>query len=140
MIADSRAFGQIRRVWDTAIQTLQDHKRYEQMLGVGPPWCVRSVELNRAEGQLPIQFNVDGSSIPACPVCSTPAPVHDHREQRWRHLDTMQYRTIPIASVHRVNCSVHGVHGIAVALRVVASRCRRASASMRHRSRCATTT
>ena len=113
-MAESGAFGQIGRIPDTAIRTLKDHRLYEQMLGIGPPWCVRSVELNRADGELSIQLNVDASSIPVCPVCGMPAPVHDHRERRWRHLDTMQYRTILVASVPRVNCSVHGVHGIAV--------------------------
>ena len=41
-------------------------------------------------------------------------PRYDSRERRWRHLDTMQYRTILVADVPRVQCDEHGVVQIMV--------------------------
>ena len=42
-------------------------------------------------------------------------PIYDHREEReWRHLDTMQFKTLLIAEVPRVNGSTHGVKSIKV--------------------------
>ncbi len=36
--------------------------------------------------------------------------MHDHApEQKWRHLDAMQFGTILIARIPRCNCKQHGV-------------------------------
>lgn len=113
-MAESGAFGQSCRISDSAITSVQDHALYQQLLGIVAPWRVRHVELKRMEGEVLIQLDTDDSSIPVCPTCAAPAPIHDHRERRWRHLDTMQYRTILIARVPRVNCPLHGIHGISV--------------------------
>jgi len=41
--------------------------------------------------------------------------VYDHREERsWRHLDTMQFETLLIAEVPRVDCEKHGVKSLRV--------------------------
>ena len=113
-MAESGAFGHSRRISDYAITAVQDHALYQQLLGITAPWRVRSVEVNRKEGEILIHLDTDETSIPVCPTCGAPAPVHDHRERRWRHLDTMQFRTMLIARVPRVTCPTHGTHGISV--------------------------
>ncbi len=37
-----------------------------------------------------------------CPTCGEASPGYDTRHRRWRHLDTMQYRTVIEAEVPRV--------------------------------------
>ncbi len=49
-----------------------------------------------------------------CPVCGNNAPVYDHRQRKWRHLDTCEFSTVISASVPRVHCSEHGVKQIRV--------------------------
>lgn len=45
-----------------------------------------------------------------CPLCFRVCGRHDTRERKWRHLDTMQMKTILVAQVPRVDCEEHGVH------------------------------
>ena len=42
------------------------------------------------------------------------APIHDHRDRVWRHLDTCQYRTLVHAQVPRLNCATHGIRQVRV--------------------------
>ena len=49
-----------------------------------------------------------------CPECGEAAPIHDHKERRWRHLDTCQYRTILHARVPRLSCPKHGIKQVKV--------------------------
>ena len=34
-----------------------------------------------------------------CPECEAAAPIHDHQDRSWRHLDTCQFHTIVHARV-----------------------------------------
>jgi hypothetical protein len=49
-----------------------------------------------------------------CPKCEGRGSRYDSRERRWRHLDTMQYRTILVAEVPRIRCGKHGVVQVTV--------------------------
>ncbi|MCI0525104.1 MAG: ISL3 family transposase [Acidobacteria bacterium] len=49
-----------------------------------------------------------------CPVCKKEAPRYDSKTRRWRHLDTMQFKTFLIAEVPRVQCPDDGVRQIEV--------------------------
>src|SRR5438046_2120417 len=49
-----------------------------------------------------------------CPECLAAAPIHDHRERQWRHLDTCQYRTLVHARVPRLSCPTHGIRQVRV--------------------------
>ena len=93
---------------------MKDHALYEQLLGIASPWRVRDVQLKLTDGEVLVHLGLDESAIPVCPTCGEPAPSYDTRERRWRHLDTMQYRTLLIAAVPRVNCRTHGIHAIGV--------------------------
>jgi len=50
-----------------------------------------------------------------CPLCGIDASLYDHCPERtWRHLDTMQFKTIIHSSVPRIDCPTHGVQTIAI--------------------------
>ena len=87
---------------------------WRDLLGLELPWRVRDVDLALDEGEVRIFVEVGGSGKLRCPQCERGCPGYDTRERRWRHLDTMQYRTFVIASVPRVECPEHGVVQIAV--------------------------
>jgi transposase len=75
---------------------------------------VRDVELALAQGEVRIFVEVEPGAKLCCPHCGQAYPGYDSRERRWRHLDTMQYRTIVIGRVPRVDCPEHGVVQVAV--------------------------
>ena len=79
-----------------------------------PPWRVRDVELALEQGEVRIFVEVGSRAELRCPSCGAACPGYDARERRWRHLDTMQYRTIVIGDVPRVECPEHGVVQVAV--------------------------
>lgn len=88
---------------------MQDRELYAKLLGVTSPWTVESVELDMKAKQVVVGVEIVDPSGLTCPVCFKPCGRHDTRERRWRHLDTMQMKTILVAKVPRVNCDEHGV-------------------------------
>jgi len=59
--------------------------------------------------QVVIRLVYTGKNI-SCPECGDTCNINDHApEQKWRHLDTMQFETILFARLPRVNCNEHGV-------------------------------
>lgn len=94
---------------------MRDRRVWRDLLGLEAPWRVRDVELALSEGEVRIFVEVERGAKLRCPRCGMECPGYDARERRWRHLDTMQYRTIVIGSVPRVECPEHGVHQVAVA-------------------------
>jgi transposase len=93
---------------------MRDRAVWRDLLGLRAPWRVRDVELALGEGEVRIFVEVEAGAKLACPTCGKTSPGYDARERRWRHLDTMQYRTIVISDVPRVECSEHGVSQVAV--------------------------
>ena len=83
---------------------------YQQILGLRSPWVVADVKLDTEAGQVDIHVkHADGEKF-CCPECNRQLACYDHvSERRWRHLDTMQYRTILHARPPRVKCPEHGV-------------------------------
>ena len=83
---------------------------YQQILGLRSPWVVADVKLDTEAGQVDIHVkHADGGKF-CCPECNRQLACYDHvSERRWRHLDTMQYRTILHARPPRVKCPEHGV-------------------------------
>ena len=86
---------------------------YEQLLGLGKGWGVETVELDHGEREVRIRVAAKREAL-RCPECDASCPGYDRRERRWRHLDTMQYRTILIAEIPRVDCAEHGRRQIRV--------------------------
>lgn len=89
-------------------------EHYAQLIGVRPPWEVTGIELSHEDQEVRIQVSQRSGSRLRCPECDAVCAGYDTRERRWRHLDTMQYRTLLIAQVPRVDCAEHGVRQVSV--------------------------
>ena len=87
---------------------------YAKLLGLTSPWGVEKVELRLDEGEVHVWVALPPKQLWVCPDCLVRAPIHDHRERVWRHLDTFQYRTVLHARVPRLNCPRHGVRQLRV--------------------------
>lgn len=87
---------------------------YAKLLGLNSPWGVDKVELRLDEGEVHVWVVLPPKQLWVCPDCLERAPIHDHRERVWRHLDTFQYRTLLHARVPRLNCPRHGVRQLRV--------------------------
>lgn len=94
---------------------MQDKELYHQLLGLKSPWKINDIDIDFNEMKVEILIEWPAKTKAPCPVCSQLSPVHDHREERkWRHLDTMQFKTILTTRIPRVKCSDHGVKSIEV--------------------------
>lgn len=93
---------------------MQDRELYAKILGITAPWCVEAVELDMKAKEVIVRVAEMDDKALKCPECSRPCGKHDTRERRWRHLDTMQMKTILVAKVPRVKCDEHGVHQVRV--------------------------
>jgi transposase len=93
---------------------VDDKSLYAAILGMKAPWGVESVELRLAQGEVHIWVALPKDTLWVCPECHAAAPIHDHRERVWRHLDTCQYRTLVHAQVPRLDCPTHGIRQVRV--------------------------
>jgi len=85
------------------------------LLGLVPPWCVGSVDLQMDQKRVVIEVHWPDDHSISCPDCGTECRMKDHRdERRWRHLDTMRFETIITCRVPRSDCPEHGVKTIKV--------------------------
>ena len=85
-------------------------KHYAQLLGIGSPWEVKTVELKLAEKKVEIELGWQWGATAQCPECGRACSMHDCAPERtWRHLDTMQFRTLIRARAPRADCPEHGV-------------------------------
>lgn len=92
---------------------MQDFQLYQQILGIGEPWRVKQVTLNRQAGEVEVQVECT-ETVWGCPTCQQRMHVHDWERRRWRHLDSCQFKTILVADVPRVACAEHGTQTVAV--------------------------
>ena len=94
---------------------MKDTALFAQLLGLEESWKVTSVEPDLENKALSIHIDWPEGAKGPCPECGDMCPVYDHREEReWRHLDTMQFKTLLIAEVPRVNCPSHGIRSLKV--------------------------
>lgn len=94
---------------------LKDTALFAQLLGLADPWRVAEVTPNLDDKTIAIRIEWPQGKKGPCPDCSEPCSIYDHREEReWRHLDTMQFKTLLIAQVPRVDCATHGVKSLKV--------------------------
>ncbi len=94
---------------------MDDRGFYQTVLGLREPWVVESVELRPEREEVRVRVGARAGARLTCPECGRESPGYDlAEERRWRHLDTMQYRTILHARVPRVECEAHGVRQVAV--------------------------
>jgi transposase len=93
---------------------VDDKSLYAAILGVTEPWGVEKVELRLPDGEVHVWVALPKNTLWVCPECQAAAPIHDHREREWRHLDTCQYRTLVHARLPRLNCPTHGIRQVRV--------------------------
>lgn len=93
---------------------MDDKSLYAKLLGLTSPWGVERVELKLAEGEVHVWVSLPPKQLWVCPGCLQAAPIHDHRERMWRHLDTFQYRTLIHARIPRLDCPTHGVQQLRI--------------------------
>lgn len=86
-----------------ATETVAAH--WGQLIGLERPWEVREVELSHEDQEVRIRVVRGARPRLRCPECDRVCGGYDTRERRWRHLDTMQYRTILIAEIPRAAAS-----------------------------------
>ena len=77
-------------------------------------WSVDAVDFSADSKRIEIHARFIGGAV-VCPACGLAGKVYDRvPEQRWRHLDTMQFETIIIARVPRCQCAECGVKTLTV--------------------------
>jgi len=90
-------------------------KHYAQLLGIGSPWEVKTVELKLPEKKVEIELAWQWGAAAKCPECGRECSIHDCAPERtWRHLDTMQFTTLIRARTPRSDCPEHGVKTMSV--------------------------
>ena len=93
---------------------MDDRALYQQILGIHEPWGVERVDLQLVQGEVHVWVALPPKTRWVCPECLELAPIHDHLERAWRHLDTCQYKTVVHARVPRLDCPHHGIHQLQV--------------------------
>jgi transposase len=94
---------------------MQDIELYTKLLGIQPPWKISDIQISLKDRAVTIKVAYDEAVPVACTVCGGQATIYDHQKRRWRHLDTMQFKTIIECDVPRVSCEDHGVKQLPVA-------------------------
>ncbi len=89
---------------------MQEIEFYDRILGLTAPWFVSEVKLDTEACQVDVFVEHPSGTSFCCPECGESCAVYDHTaERQWRHLDTMQFRTILHAKPPRIKCPEHGV-------------------------------
>src|SRR5580700_5312306 len=90
------------------------HELYQAILGLTPPWQVSDVSVDQTKREILIRVEYPSGELLHCPECEAVCPGYDHKPRRWRHLNTMQYKTFIECDVPRSQCSEHEVRLIRV--------------------------
>ena len=106
---------------------MRDTELYQMLLGLTPPWEVSAVNIapasaDRPLGEIAVEVAWRSQTPLVCPSCGQGVARYDSRPRRWRHLNTMQWKTFITADVPRVNCPTCGVKQVRVAWAEDASR------------------
>ena len=94
--------------------TTDSRSLYASLLGLTSPWEIRDVEMKSGVGEVHIHVALPEGVRWVCPECQAEAPIHDHQERTWRHLDTCQFKTLVHARVPRLSCPNHGFRQVKV--------------------------
>ncbi len=106
---------------------MRDTELYQTLLGLTPPWEVAAVSItqpaaDRPLGEVAVTVRWRSDAPLVCPGCGESSTRYDSRPRRWRHLNTLQWKTFITAEVPRVNCPRCGVKQVRVAWAEDASR------------------
>jgi len=95
---------------------------YTNLLGITEPWEVTSIKRDSKSKEVTAIVALKRDLPFLCPLCGSPAKLHDHRSRRWRHLDSCNHKTIVEADIPRVVCAEHGVKQLTVTWALKGSR------------------
>jgi len=88
---------------------------FESVLGLGADWQVSAVTVDEASGEVFLDLSPSACAKVVCPECGRACAIYDHgRRREWRHLDTMQLKTVLRARVPRAKCPQHGPQTVRV--------------------------
>lgn len=89
---------------------MNDKELYKQLLGLNSDWEIFDVQIDFSELKVDVFIEKAKNIRLKCPECGKECPVYDTRTERnWRHLDTMQFKTILHCNIPRIECKEHGV-------------------------------
>jgi transposase len=88
---------------------MQDKELHQKLLGLSAPWSVQEVDLQVKEMKVTLKLTYQLLWRFRCSECDEECPTHDHRQRKWRHLDTCGDVTRIEADVPRADCSKHGI-------------------------------
>jgi len=89
---------------------MHERELYDRLLGLSAPRFVADVKLDTESQQVDVFVEHAQGTLFSCPECGKACPVYDHTARRqWRHLDTMQFKTMLHARPPRVECQEHGI-------------------------------
>ncbi len=87
---------------------------YQLLLGLNSSWSVDDVNVHINSKKVGVDVSYSDKEY-SCPVCGESTKFYDFAPKRhWRHLDTMQFKTIITASIPRCKCDKCGVKTISV--------------------------
>ena len=94
---------------------MKDTQLYGELLGLGKPWSVESVELALERGKVTVYVRCDADTVWGDPEApGRRAHIHGSVRREWRHLDTCQLETRIVAEVPRVKYTSGRVEEVAV--------------------------
>lgn len=95
---------------------MRDIDLYQILLGLTPPWRVTAVTVDPdiTKREIVVRVEYPKSELMHCPQCEAVCPGYDHKPRRWRHLNTMQFKTFVDSDVPRIECAQHGVLSVRV--------------------------
>lgn len=92
---------------------MQDTQLYQQLLGLTEEWKIIDIQINFEKLEVHVFIEYRDKKQGKCPDCSKDSSIYDVRDERnWRHLDTMQFKTILHCKIPRINCKEHGIKSI----------------------------
>lgn len=96
-------------------------KFYEQLLGVGLPWKIKTVDLSIIDERVDVYVEFQGKV--KCPKCNEAASIHDYAKSRsWRHLDSCHMKTFLHCRLPRTKCDTCKVKTLTPSWSVASSR------------------
>ena len=82
---------------------MQDTDLFQMALGLSSQWKVTRSAFSAENGQLDLYVDFQRGSRFACSECGGEGcPVHDTKDETWRHMDFFQHRTFLHARVPRL--------------------------------------
>jgi transposase len=89
---------------------MNETQLYQQLLGLTEEWGIADVKIDFEKLEVHILIEHKNKKRGKCPECGNNYNIYDIRDERnWRHLDTMQFKTILHCKIPRVNCPEHGI-------------------------------